>query len=104
MNWMRANEPPRTPAVVLIVSVFARPGTPSISRWPWASRQTSTRSSIASCPAITRLISKSACSSRSGVALVVDSDCGCGCASLTSPLLSVAADTHIEAGLCLDRL
>ena len=26
MNWTRAKEPPRTPAVVLIVSVFARPG------------------------------------------------------------------------------
>ena len=44
--------PPRTLAVVLTVSVLARPGTPSISRWPPASRQTSTRSSIASCPAM----------------------------------------------------
>ena len=26
MNWTRANVPPSTPAVVLIVSVFARPG------------------------------------------------------------------------------
>src|SRR6266542_1209673 len=65
VNWIREKDPPRTPAVVLIVRVFARPGTPSISRWPCASRHTSTRSSMASCPAITRLISKSACSSRS---------------------------------------
>ena len=26
MNWIRANEPPSTEAVVLIASVFARPG------------------------------------------------------------------------------
>ena len=65
VNWMRANEPPSTAAVVLTVSVFARPGTPSMSRCPCASRQTSTRSSIASCPAMTRRISKSACSNRS---------------------------------------
>src|SRR4051795_4691604 len=60
---MRWKEPPRTPAVVLIVSVFARPGTPSIRRWPPERRHTSTRSSIASWPAMTRLISYSACSS-----------------------------------------
>ena len=30
VNWTRANEPPSTPAAVLIVSVFASPGTPSI--------------------------------------------------------------------------
>src|SRR5581483_6866594 len=65
VNWMRANDPPSTAAVVLMVSVFARPGTPSISRCPCASRHTSTRSSMASCPAITRRISKSACSNRS---------------------------------------
>ena len=34
MNCTRLNDPPSTAAVVLIVSVFARPGTPSISRWP----------------------------------------------------------------------
>ena len=60
MNWMRWNVPPSTSATVLIVSVFARPGTPSISRWPPASRQTKTRSSIASWPAMTRLISNTA--------------------------------------------
>ena len=63
VNWTRLKLPPRTDAVVLIVSVFARPGTPSISRWPPASRQTSTRSSIASWPAMIRRISKSASSS-----------------------------------------
>ncbi len=36
---MRLNDPPSTLAAVLIVRVFARPGTPSISRWPPASRQ-----------------------------------------------------------------
>src|SRR5436853_307328 len=53
VNWTRENEPPSTAAVVLIVSVFARPGTPSSSRCPCASRQTTTRSSITSWPAIT---------------------------------------------------
>src|SRR3954449_2231080 len=75
VNWTRANVPPRTPAVVLIVSVLASPGTPSISRWPCASRHTRTRSSIASCPAITRLISKSACSRRSCASPGKDIDC-----------------------------
>src|SRR5438094_5608917 len=65
VNWTRANDPPRTPAVVLIVRVFASPGTPSIRRCPWARRHTRTRSSMSSWPAITRRISKSACSSRS---------------------------------------
>ena len=50
MNWMRSNLPPNTSATVFTVSVFARPGTPSISRWPPASRQTNTRSSISSWP------------------------------------------------------
>src|SRR5262245_966606 len=62
---MRENVPPSTPAVVLIVNVFARPGTPSIRRWPCASRQTRTRSSMSSCPAMIRLISNRACSRRS---------------------------------------
>ena len=39
VNCTRLNEPPSTDAVDLIVSVFARPGTPSISRWPPESRQ-----------------------------------------------------------------
>ena len=44
-------------ASVLTVSVLARPGTPSSSTWPPASSATSSRSSIASWPTITRLIS-----------------------------------------------
>ena len=63
VNWMRLKDPPRTLAAVLMVSVLASPGTPSIRRWPPASRQVNTRSSISSCPAITRLISKRARSS-----------------------------------------
>src|SRR5438270_592277 len=82
---MRENVPPRTLAVVLIVSVLARPGTPSISRCPCASRHTSTRSSIASCPAITRRISKSACSRRSFASAGVG---GLGGGSVTARLLS----------------
>jgi hypothetical protein len=64
VNWMRLNVPPRTSATVLTVSVLARPGTPSRRTWPPASSATSTRSSIASWPTMTRLISKRA-SSRS---------------------------------------
>src|SRR3954452_5084529 len=63
VNWTRWKVPPSTAAVVLIVSVFARPGTPSIRTWPRASRQTSTRSSIASWPAMTLRTSNRACSS-----------------------------------------
>src|SRR5215218_31257 len=65
VNCRRLNEPPRTSATVLTVSVFARPGTPSSSTWPPASSATRTRSSIASWPTITRLISNSADSSAS---------------------------------------
>src|ERR687896_609462 len=65
VNWMRLKVPPTTDASVLIVSVFASPGTPSSSTWPPVSSATMTRSSIASCPMITRFISKSALSSAS---------------------------------------
>ena len=65
VNWTRSKLPPKTSATVFTVSVFARPGTPSIRRWPPASRQTKTRSSISSCPAMMRLISKTALSSSS---------------------------------------
>ena len=68
MNCRRLNEPPSTSATVLTVSVLARPGTPSSSTWPPASSATSTRSSIASWPTITRLISNSAVSSASWAA------------------------------------
>src|SRR5262245_38275992 len=63
VNWRRLKLPPSTSATVLTVSVLARPGTPSSSTWPPARSATSTRSSIASWPTITRLISNSACSS-----------------------------------------
>src|SRR6266550_3434175 len=43
--------------MVLTDRVFARPGTPSTSRWPRASRLTMRRSSRWSCPTITFLIS-----------------------------------------------
>src|SRR3954454_17149893 len=62
VNCKRLNEPPRTSATVLTVSVLARPGTPSSSTCPPARSATSTRSSIASWPTITRLISNSAVS------------------------------------------
>src|SRR5918995_2399036 len=65
VNWSRLNEPPSTSATVLTVSVLARPGTPSSSTWPPASSATSTRSSMASWPTITRLISNSPFSSAS---------------------------------------
>src|SRR4051812_3285559 len=65
VNCRRLNEPPSTSATVLTVSVLASPGTPSSSTWPPARSATSTRSSIASWPTITRLISKSADSSAS---------------------------------------
>src|SRR3954468_14858219 len=89
VNWTRANLPPSTAAVVLIVRVLASPGTPSIRRCPWASRQTSTRSSIASCPAITLRISNSACSRRS-LASAVDA------VTLVPPLV---AELRMEAAL-----
>src|SRR3954454_24688464 len=62
VNCTRLNVPPRTEASVFTVSVLASPGTPSSSTWPPASSDTSSRSSIASWPTITRLISKSASS------------------------------------------
>src|SRR5918992_3044377 len=65
VNCRRLNEPPSTSATVLTVSVFASPGTPSSSTWPPARSATRTRSSIASWPTITRLISNSADSSAS---------------------------------------
>ena len=65
MNWIRLKLPPTTDASVLMVSVLASPGTPSSSTCPPESRATITRSSIASWPMITRLISKRALSSAS---------------------------------------
>src|SRR6266545_5070185 len=96
VNWMRANVPPRTPAVVLIVRVFASPGTPSIKRWPWARRHTRTRSSIASWPAITRLISKSACSRRS-LASVGEGTARSLCCSVTSAPSVACTESYTTA-------
>src|SRR5688500_11874199 len=107
---MRENEPPRTPAVVLIVSVFARPGTPSISRWPWASRQTSTRSSMSSWPAITRLISKSACSRRSFASAGEGTARSVLCSVTSAPSLvctesyTTAREPKFLLRACLDRM
>ena len=98
MNWMRENVPPSTLAVVLIVSVLARPGTPSISRCPCAKRHTSTRSSIASWPAITRLISKSACSRRSFASAGVGGLLG---GSVTAAPLLAGVPIGDHAGLSL---
>ena len=44
VNWMRLKVPRSVCANVLTVSVLASPGTPSTSRWPWASTATMTRS------------------------------------------------------------
>lgn len=57
VNWMRRNEASRASASVRIVWVLARPGTPSSSGCPPASRATRTRSSIWPWPTITRRIS-----------------------------------------------
>src|SRR5919109_554901 len=96
VNWIRANVPPSTPAVVLIVSVFASPGTPSMRRWPCARRQTRTRSSIASCPAMTRLISKSACSRRS-LASVGEGTAASLVSSVTSAPSLVGTESYTTA-------
>src|SRR5918998_6511573 len=71
VNWSRVNEPPTAVATVSTVRVLARPGTPSIRQWPWASRHTSTRSSNRSWPTMTflasnRMRSRSAASSVAG--------------------------------------
>jgi hypothetical protein len=58
-------------ASVLTVSVLARPGTPSTSRWPCASMATITRSRNLSCPTTTRLTSYRICSISCAVALSV---------------------------------
>ena len=53
VTWMRLKLPWMARDRVLTVSVLARPGTPSTSRWPLASRATSTRSRKRSCPTTT---------------------------------------------------
>ena len=56
-NWMRLKLPRSVVASVFTVMVFARPGTPSTSRWPCASSATITRSRNWSCPTTTRFTS-----------------------------------------------
>src|SRR6266511_3138651 len=94
VNWTRWKVPPSTLATVAMVSVLARPGTPSSSRWLLESSATKTRSSIPSWPTITRLISNNAASSRE-------------CAAAASPtaasrgLFSVTDMAPSGAGPCL---
>ena len=57
VNCTRLKEPPSTRASVRMVSVLARPGTPSSRTWPPTSSATSSFSSIASWPMTTRLVS-----------------------------------------------
>src|SRR5512132_687395 len=59
VNWIRLNSPLIACATGFTARVFARPGTPSTSRWPRASSATTMRSSRWSCPTMTFLISKS---------------------------------------------
>src|SRR5215475_10396050 len=57
VNWIRANDPPVTLAMVSTASVLATPGTPSSRQWPRARSATNIRSIILSWPTITRLTS-----------------------------------------------
>src|SRR3954447_19835919 len=66
VNWMRWNWPPIAPASDLTAMVFARPGTPSTSRWPRARSATTIRSSRWSCPTMTFFTSYSSRSMGSG--------------------------------------
>src|SRR5690349_17083327 len=68
VNWSRLKEPPSTSATVFTGRVLARPRPPSRRTCPPARSATSTRSSIASWPTITRLTSNSADSSESWAA------------------------------------
>src|SRR3954469_254833 len=69
VNWVRLNWPRIVLASVFTVSVLARPGTPSTSRWPCASMATITRSRKRSWPTTTRLTSYRICSINWAVAL-----------------------------------
>src|SRR3954468_7403784 len=97
VNCRRLKDPPRTSATVLTVSVLASPGTPSRSTWPPASSATSTRSSIASWPTMTRLISNRAvssasCASREGFGSFRESSaCRRRSSGVTCSLLSATA-------------
>ena len=55
VNWMRLNSSDRHRDRVLIMSVFARPGTPSSMQWPRAKRAIRSSSITWSWPTMTRL-------------------------------------------------
>src|SRR3954470_22199778 len=66
VNWMRWKSPPIVCATVLIAIVLARPGTPSTSTWPRASRATINRSSSMSWPTNNFFTWKTTCSIGAG--------------------------------------
>src|SRR5664280_2067845 len=72
-------------------SVLATPGTPSSRQWPRASRHTSMRSTIRSCPTTTRLTSKSTCS-RVAVGGRIGSSAGRVTCTVLQPGLDFACD------------
>ena len=98
MNWSRLKDPPSTSATVLIVSVLARPGTPSSSTWPPASSATSSRSSIPSCPTITRLTSNSAVSSAAWASRAGLSSRPSRALRRTSSVLTLSSDSPVGCG------
>jgi len=57
VNWMRLKVPPTSRAIVRASSVFAVPGTPSISRCPRRTRAMNERWTASSWPITTRWIS-----------------------------------------------
>src|SRR5204862_189019 len=59
VNWIRLNEQSITSAIVLTSIVLPRPGTPSRSAWPLASRQTSVCRTRSRWPTMTRPTSSS---------------------------------------------
>src|SRR3569623_593837 len=69
VNWMRLKLPRMVCARVLTVSVLAKPGPPSTSRWPWARIATNTRSRKRSCPPTTRLTSYRMLSIKAGTSV-----------------------------------
>src|SRR6267378_6139974 len=79
--------------MVFTDNVFARPGTPSTSRWPRASRPTMSRSIRWSCPTITFLISKRSRPVSGGTA---------ACTSAISPSLLLVRRHAERARRCID--
>ncbi len=54
VNWMRLNSSDSASASVRIISVLARPGTPTSRQCPWANMATSSSSITCCWPTITR--------------------------------------------------